>query len=78
MVAGKLCSVLRVAIMHVCSQCGVQAGKRAAGGESGKMDGRWWGKLDVGSILTASSTKSFGRYAVFANLVMRRKTIEEV
>lgn len=64
--------------MHVCSQCGVQAGKRATGGESGKMDGRWWGKLDVGFILTTSSTRSFGWYAVLTNLVMKRKTIKEI
>jgi len=39
-------------------RCGVQAGKRAAGGESEMTEGVWWGKADVEFVLKVSSVFS--------------------
>ena len=55
-VAGIIFSVYRDAVTHVqYLRRGVQAGKRAAGGEPKMTEGVRWGKADVEFVLKLSS-----------------------
>jgi hypothetical protein len=60
-VAGIFLFRVHVAVMQVCLQCGVQAGKRTAGGVPKTMEDSWWGKMDVGSMSFLSLVYSFLR-----------------